>query len=130
MTGWSSPELKRHGRALWFGVLTGPVAWLGHLLVSYVMASLTCRRAWPGFTLFGWSGGQALMVIFTLAVLALITAAGWQAYQHWRRLRARAGWRGTGFDQWVAFSGVLLSGMFFVAVVCAGVPAVVLLPCR
>jgi len=111
-------------------VLTGPLAWLVHLTVSYVLASLTCLRVWPGFTIFGWSGGLVMMIVFTLAILALIATAGWLAFQHWRRLSRRTDWRGTGFDRWMAFSGVLLSGMFFVAVLFAGLPAVMLQPCR
>jgi len=129
-TEWSSSELKRHGRSLWFGVLTGPLAWLVHLTVSYVLASLTCLRVWPGFTIFGWSGGLVMMIVFTLAMLALIATAGWLAFQHWRRLSRRTDGRGNGFDRWMAFSGVLVSGMFFVAVLYAGLPAVILQPCR
>jgi len=129
-TEWSSSELKRHGRRLWFGVLTGPLAWLVHLTVSYVLTSLTCLRVWPGFTIFGWSGGLAIIIVFTLAILALIATAGWLAFQHWSRLESQTGWRGTGLDRWMALSGVLLSGMFFVAVLYAGLPAVVLQSCR
>jgi hypothetical protein len=129
VTDWSSGQLKRHERGLWYGVLAGPLGWLVHLLASYAMAALTCSRGWPGFTLFGWSGGQTIMLIFTLAVEALIASAGWTAYHDWMRFPARPGWRGNGFERWMAFSGVLLSGMFFVAVLFAGFPLVALRPC-
>jgi hypothetical protein len=126
VSDWTSPDFRQHARALWFGVLAGPVGWGVHLLASYLLASLTCLRAWPGFTLLGFSGGQAIMLVFTMAVEAVIAVAGVLAYQRWQRLRAAAGWRGTHFTTWMAASGVLLSGMFFVAVLFAGLPMVLL----
>jgi hypothetical protein len=130
VAAWSSAELKQRERDQWFGVLAGPLGWLVHLLASYGMSALACAKGWPGFTLFGWGGAQALIAGLTLAIEALIVAAGWRAYHHWRRLRDQGGRGGSGFDQWMAFAGLLLSGMFFIAVLFAGIPAIALRPCR
>jgi hypothetical protein len=126
---WTSPGLKRHGRGLWYGVLAGPVGWGVHLLVSYALTALTCDRGWPGFTLFGLSGGHVILLAFTLVVELLIVIAGITAHHEWSVLKRQAGWRGTGFARWMAFAGMVLSGFFFVAVLYAGLPALVLQSC-
>ena len=128
----SSAELEPHPRALWFGVLAGPLGWLAHLLASYGIAALACARGWPGFTLAGLSVAQTLMVGLTLAIEVVIGSAAWSAYTHWRRYQ-QAGERGrnrTHFTRWMAKAGMLVSGMFFIAVLFGGIPDILVRACR
>ena len=94
-----------------------------------IAIAVAVARGWPGFTLFGLSGGHVILLAFTLVVEALIVIAGITAHHEWSVLERQAGWRGTGFARWMAFAGMVLSGFFFVAVLYAGLPALVLQSC-
>jgi hypothetical protein len=127
---WSWGERLPRGRALWFGVLAAPLAWLLHLLASYGLAALTCATGWPFFTIAGLRGVQGLMALLTLAALAVILAAAWASFQHLRAWSPADPWHGTHLPQWMAYSGLLLSGMFFIAVLFTGIADIVVTQCR
>lgn len=106
---------------LWAGVLLPPAAWAVHLTAGYAMAAFVCepRAAWPFYLL-------------SIAALAVALWGGWisrgirwdSADEPEEAPTSRA--RG----RFMALSGVLLSGLFSVAILAQTVPIFVLEPCR
>ncbi len=127
---WLGGEQPPGGLALWFGVLAPALAWLLHLLISYGLAALACGPGWPFFTFAGLRGGQALMALLTVVALAVIVAAAWANRRYLRRWPVSDPWHGTHLATWLAQAGLWLSGMFFVAVLFAGIADIVVSQCR
>lgn len=69
----------REGMGLWFGLLTGPVAWLIQFQTIYTLAPLVC-------------GGMSPAVLHATAAAGLLAAAGgaWVAWRAWRRGQRQA----------------------------------------
>lgn len=115
---WSTaPRL----RLLWTGLLLPAAAWVAHLGVVYPMASAVCAPS-----------SRWLFYAVSAAALALALAGGWVAWSI-RRTTAREpedapNSRARG--RFMAFGGMLLSGIFSLAIVAQTIPIVVLEPCR
>ncbi len=110
--------------ALWFGVAAPPLAWSAHLLLGYLLVSLYCHT---GNALF-----PLLLPLLTLLTLALTLAAGVVAYLVWQH--AGVGGRTeiggpVGRSGFMGLAGVLISGMFFLAILMGGMPSLMLSPC-
>ena len=117
---------------LWFGVLAGPIAWSVHLLVSYTLVTLVCKAGFHGSMILGVSGVGVLVAFVTLMPALVTLYAGTVAYRTWRRTGGGALIAADQRDEpssFLALSGVVLSGLFFLAIVLAAVPAFVLPPC-
>ena len=99
-----------------------PLAWSVHLLLSYALVALACT------TVNVW-----MLHAVTVGTLAPTLLAGLVAYRAWKRHRADAGRavRGpaSGWQRFMALSGLLLSGLFGLAILLEGLPVVVLSPC-
>jgi hypothetical protein len=103
-------------------LLLGPLAWTAHLLLSYPLLPVACGL-----------GGPLLLHGVTLAT-ALPTA--WALRVAWRRWRAtrddpRSGTTGvaTGNRPFMAFSAILMNGVFLFAILLEGLPPFFLSPC-
>ncbi len=100
---------------LWFTLLGGHAAWTLHLLLSYFLVSLACLPG-PDFQLFGRGGYLLLIALLTVATTGLALGAtiiGWHA------------WRRNGADNWpgfLAFVGMLLSGLFLATIIMQTAP--------
>jgi NADH:ubiquinone oxidoreductase subunit 6 (subunit J) len=118
-------------RELWFGVAAGPILWILHLVASYVLVALHCQWQFFSFTLFGISGIVAILVIMTLVVVAVVLYAGYLALADWRQIRATGagGGRVAERHRFMAYSGVLLSALFFLVIIISLVPSFVLATC-
>lgn len=128
----------REGRTRLAVLLLGPVLWLTHFMVVYLVAEAGCTGDGPGLEVFDPPVPQALTLVATaVASVACLAAAGWAG----RRWRARpsssrtAGADRAGapadlpVDRAMAFAGMLLSLLSFVAVLLVGLPALYLGPC-
>lgn len=106
---------------LWAGVLLPPVAWVVHLSITYAMASFVCHPpvTWP-------------LYLVSVAALGLSLWGGWIS----RGIRqASADETGdapnsTARARFMAQSGLLLSGIFSLAILAQTIPMFVLEPCR
>jgi cytochrome c oxidase assembly factor CtaG len=96
--------------ALLLGVLGGPIAWSLHLLVSYPLVPLACRR-----------GSDLPLHLVTAVTAALALASGVLAWRAGRGARGR--------DRFMADAGFLLSAGFLVAVLAGGLPVLLQDPC-
>jgi hypothetical protein len=118
-----------------FGLLAGPLAWSGHLLATYALASHHCypgavpRPGMPG----GAGLWTALLVIDAVAaVLALLGAV--TAFRGWMATRAEASHHplevGEGRTRFLAICGVIAS-LGFLAAIAVDVIALFMVPlCR
>lgn len=115
---WSTaPRIYR----LWAGLLLAPLAWAAHLTLVYAMSSAVCSPPvlWPFF-------------LASAAALATAIAGGWIAWGVWKRSeyepeeaptsRARG--------RFMTLGGMLLTGLFAVAIVAQTIPMFVLVPCQ
>jgi len=108
-------------RALWFGVLAGPLAWLLHLGLSYPLVPLSCATEW----------GAVFHLISLVTALAAVAAAT-VAWQSWQQLRAE-GPEGTvqyGRQGFMALAGLLKSILFLAVILAQWLPVLFISPCN
>jgi hypothetical protein len=112
----------RSARIVWVAFLGGPVTWIAHFMLVYLVAETGCSGDGRGFELFDPPVPAATTLAATgLAVLACVGFALW-SYRRWQ-----AGDQAPGAtDGTMAFVGFLLALFSAVAVVFVGLPALVL----
>jgi hypothetical protein len=96
------------GRTLLLALLGSPVAWVAHLLLSYLIVTLWCSSKWAGVEL--------AIGILTLVCAVAALAAGVLAYRLWKQ-----GPAGT-TAAFVAVLGLLMSALFGFLIVLEGLP--------
>jgi len=104
----------------WIGVLAGPIAWAGDVLVRYALVTPACA-----------SDSTALLRVVSFMAL-LVTVCGaisaWQAYQNVDHPNVRSPIRDRG--RVMARLGLLSSALFALAIVAGSIPQWMLGPCR
>ena len=136
------PELvpsqqQTDSRILWIQLLAGPVLWSVHFLASYLLVEAACQAGW-NVSILGLNGLSFMLSVLTiLAVIGALLFAR-RSYGGWKdrhrddslrqAFRERASWF-EGTEDFMYFSGLLLSVLFAAAILMVGVPAVFLQPC-
>jgi hypothetical protein len=99
--------------SLLVAVLGAPVAWMVHLMASYMVVGLACAMGWPR--------ADASLVALTVVCLLGAVASGVLAFRHWAGTMHQDGWKPD-----VMLVGVLGAGLFVIAIILeAVVPAFV-----
>jgi hypothetical protein len=126
----------RVARVTWVAFLGGPVTWLTHFMLVYLVAEAGCTGDGRGLTAFD----PPVPSRVTLAA-TVVAAAGCVAFAAWSHRRWAACRRGEAADDpgglagphqehdrggTLAFAGLLLSVFSLVAVLIVGLPALVL----
>jgi heme/copper-type cytochrome/quinol oxidase subunit 2 len=126
------PPKARQISTEWVTLLAGPLVWTVYFLVGYTAAEFGCRGLW----LSGQIGGlQAIrVVVLVLTVLALAVSAWlfWRTWRRWRALRPdpdAALTRAEERQRFMVLGGLLLGGLFTLAIVLTGIPALILEGC-
>ena len=129
----------RRDRIVWVVFLAGPVTWLAHFVLVYLVAEAGCTGGGPGLEAFD----PPVPTILTLAT-TVVAALGclWSAAWAWRRWRTRPRTQPWGVtddlaadleqvdrDGLLAFAGFMLSVLSFVAVLLVGLPDLTLPAC-
>ncbi len=129
----TAPRLRSIGRLpLWFGLLGGPLAWALQLVVNYYLVSISCALELRDFMILEIPGFALLMVLVTLLTLAVTLAAGAVAWWTWRRTGVGSQTdlsAADGRTHFLALGGLLLNGLFAVAILLAGLSNLFLSPC-
>lgn len=128
----------RRARSMWLVLLGGPLLWLSHFMIVYLVAEAGCSGDGPGLDLFDPPLPRTVTLLATvLAAAGCVPLAAW-ALRRWRaateetpgqggdpaaRIGDGAG-RGT-----VPFAGFLLAAFSFIAIVFVGLPALFLPAC-
>lgn len=110
--------------------LTGPILWSLHLVVLEFLLSGACSSGpsgFSGFTLLGANGWRAVLVIVTAGFALVVFAADVLALRLWRQTRIGTQLTGAvggppGRSGWMAPAAVLLSTLFLIGILLAGVP--------
>jgi hypothetical protein len=122
-----SPHRERVGGvAAWFAIVAAPLAWNLQLLVNVPIAAHTCYPHDVPLASPIWSNlGSVTSVVETIAVVVCL-AAGLVAWRNWRRARGeKAGSArhliegGDGRTRFMAMVGMMMSGLFLIAVIFA-----------
>lgn len=112
-------------------LIVAPTVWAAHFLVCYVAAAVHCARAAAALAPLGpvrWT-----IAVATLVALALILAAGAQAWRHWGfGLQDPPHDADTPDDRqhFLGYATLLLAGLSFVSVLFVALPAVMIGDCR
>lgn len=130
---------EEHGGSPWPTVLVGPVIWISHFMLVYLVAEAFCEVGASGPRMLGLPVVSVVTVAATLIAVAVIGVA---AVRAWLRLgpegpdgdeppvEQRSGMgRLRGRDHPLVFTGLLLDVLSIMAVLFVGVPAIVLQPC-
>jgi uncharacterized membrane protein len=116
------PPSDRSSIRLWAVLLAGPVIWINHFMVVYLLAEAACAAVDSEDM---WFIGSDALVAVTIAATVVAAAAcvfaGW-----WTRRHATGA---EGDESILAWAGVLLAIGSLVAVLAVGLPAAVLGPC-
>jgi hypothetical protein len=112
----------RTARIIWVPFLGGPVIWISHFMLVYLVAETGCSGDGRGFELFDPPVPAATTLASTgLAFLGCLAFAWW-SYRRWRA----GGHEPGAVDATLSFAGVLLALFSAVAVLFVGLPALVL----
>jgi hypothetical protein len=98
-------------RLLWFGVLAGPVAWSLQVLIGYNLEEIACNPGSQTQQLAG-AGIEPVAVWLTLAMGGLALAGVLVSFNCWRRMRAVHDSTPSGRAEWMAWAGIVTSGLF------------------
>lgn len=115
---------------LLIGFLGGPIVWSIHLLLSEVLISVACSGGPEGFRralVGGVMVWQAALLLVALLFSLIVVGVDAVAFAAWRKTRAgiaETGERGgaAGRSGWMSLAGILLSTLFLVALLFAGLP--------
>ena len=97
---------------LWAGILMAPVAFLLHLQINYSLVPWVCVTG-KAFTLH-------------IATVATLLLAGAGCVVAWRSWRDTAEGRGHFMAAW----GMMMSALFFIAIIAQAIPVFILGPCQ
>ena len=121
-------------RVDWVVFLGGPVVWLTHFMVVYLVAEAGCTGDGPGLRAFDPPVPAAVTLVATaLGAVACLAFAAW-AQRRWVASRHgvatdHSGGAGPDADHYrgetIAFAGLLLSLFALVGVIFVGLPALV-----
>ena len=118
MPGIMTKEMRVRSSSfeLWFGILSGPVAWAINLQLRYALVSWACgRKAGWFFTLIG------------LPFFLVCCAGAFAAWRGWTRGREEGSFPDR--VRFMALSGLALSLIFALTIVASTIPDFFLRPC-
>lgn len=111
-------------------LVAAPAIWAVHFLASYVAAAIVCA---PNDDVFRSIGGVRVFVaVLTIAALALIALAFWNAWRDWRLDRDVDPEEATAADRerFLELSTMLLAALSFVGVLLDAAPVLFIADCR
>ncbi|WP_114942924.1 hypothetical protein [Microvirga calopogonii] len=106
-------------------MLAGFIAWAVQFTVIYGATSTLCGREWAGATILGVGSVHAIVLLTTLAALAIAALSLlWS-----RQVHGRLGEEAAAPDRFMSQAGTLISGLSLVVILWQGVPAFILPAC-
>jgi hypothetical protein len=122
-----------------FSLIAGPLVWTAHFLTLYILTATACAHGFFHQELLGMRVVPLVGGAVTVAAVALILDGGWLAYRRWR---------GTPADgqpaplpphdandvasrrRFMAYAGLLLSGLALIATVWETLPILFFATCE
>lgn len=124
----------RRARRIWVLFLGGPVTWLLHFSVVYLVAEAGCTGDGPGLAVFDPPVPRIVTAVATVVAVAICVVVAWRGWCGWRRGRSAlervADVPGEHPEDdehagTLAFIALLLAGFSALAVLFTGAPALV-----
>ena len=132
----AAPPRAARSRWLWFALFGGPAAWSVQLLVNYPLAAHSCYPGSVPLTTPTFGGLWTALVAVNVLMLLTTLAAGTTAIVIWRRARDRTASShdpvledAGGRVRFMAYSGMLVSGLFLLAVLMSAFPLFIVPMC-
>lgn len=124
----------RGSRTLWLGMFFSPVVWSIYHLTGYFLVEASCMTTLFGFRVGGISGLLLALIVLTVVALAAMIWNAWWSYRSWRHFAALSPdeefpLQAYDRDEFMALSGLLLSGTFILLILLTAYPFFVLEPC-
>lgn len=131
-----APRQTARSRWLWFALFGGPAAWSVQLLVNYPLAAHFCYPGNLPLNTPTFGGLRATLIAVNVLMLLTTLAAGTASIVIWRGARDRmAGAHdpllegGSGRVRYMAYAGMLFSGLFLIAVLMSAMPLFIVPVC-
>lgn len=127
----------RRARGIWALFVAGPVIWLTHFMVVYLVAEAGCTGGGPGLRIFDPPVPRIVTAVATVIAVLGCAAVAWRGYRGWRRSATAAvqvadvpGEHPDDDERagTIAFIALQLGALSAVAVLFTGAPALVF-PC-
>ncbi len=130
----SPGQTFRNSRTLWLGLFFSPVVWSIFHVTGYLISEAACRTSFLQFQVGGMSALMLALLALTALTLALLVWNGWWSYRSWRHYAAESPeeeypLQAYDRDEFMALSGLLLSGLFILLVLLTAYPFFVLNAC-
>ena len=119
-----------------FSVIAGPLIWSVHFLSIYVFTAIACAQGFFHDEILGIRSVPLVGSAFSLIAIALIADALYVSWQRWRAdggqepLPPHGGNEPASRRRFMAYSGLLLSGIALVATVWQTLPIYFFASCR
>ncbi len=117
---------------IWYGFSAGPAAWTLQGLVAVIVSAQFCPADVPNWGLLDQNGVRLVLGLITLGLLAVAISGGLVSLRNWHRLAgdlelARA--EGRTREAFMSLGGVLMSIVFSLGILWAGIPLIMLQVC-
>ena len=132
-----SPQRANVGRwAIWFAIVAAPLAWNLQLLVNVPIASYACFPHDVPFDAPIWSNLDTVTTVVEAVAVLVCVIAGLVGWRNWRRTHQekpgsahRLIEGGDGRTRFMAMVGMLVSGLFLIAVLFSCINLYAVPPC-
>jgi Kef-type K+ transport system membrane component KefB len=122
--------IPREVETLWT-LFTAPVVWALHFITCYATVAVFCAKRLPAS--FSFDTVRIVLVVVTIAALAVIVLSAYLAWRQWG-----FGEKDAPHDKptrssrtlFQGFATLLLSGLSFVSVVYAAIPLIFIVECQ
>jgi hypothetical protein len=116
---------------LWFGILAAPAAWTLQVILAPDLAEILCYEgaAETGRGRIYDVGIEPILVALTVVLAGVALLGILISASCWRKLRRSPDTTTAGRAGWMALAGVLVSVLFFVAIVVGFIPMAFLESC-
>ena len=132
----AAPRQPAHSRWIWFAIFGGPAAWSTQLLVNYPLAAHFCYPRDVPLSEPTFSGLWTVLIAVNVLMLLVTLGAGATAISTWRAERDRTKGShdpvlesGPGLVRFLAYAGVLVSGLFLIAIILSAMPLFIVPVC-
>lgn len=124
----------RSAKTLWFGMFFSPAVWSLHLLIGYMVSEAACMTNLLDFRVLGVGALLVFLLALTLLAMGAMAWNAWWSYRSWRYYASldpseEFPLQAYDRDEFLALSGLLLSGMFLFLLAINVYPFLVLRPC-
>lgn len=117
---------------LWYGFTAAPAAWALEGVIGVIVSAQFCPANSPNWGILGENGVRLALGLITIALLIVAVSGAIVAYGNWRALsgsREFAHAEGIGREAFMSVGGILLSVVFIIGILWAGIPLLMLEQC-